>query len=160
MTTEYFEYPWRGNVYKVDLGWFANEASSALVKIPDSNEIIRLRVRPGYFPEVFELKDSDGGYDMLAELMFCEEDTERKFEGSWDPIIPLIDAAAGVNTLFRVVLTLAEYHNLKDKGGFTKLKKRLSPKAASLVELNKESAFGAEDGLPSLELLRTGSCPY
>ena len=118
-------------------------------KISDINEKKEKGVEKGAQPEESERnpgqrQEMDAEASTLKELIRNREDISPSIDFPQDEAGPSPGKGGA----------------LKDKGGFTKLKKRLSPKAASLVELNKESAFGAEDGLPSLELLRTGSCPY
>ncbi len=152
----YFEYPWRGDVYAVDVS--RRTWGRLLVRLP-SGEVISLLLEPGRFPKADgPLQDRFGPEEIRkALLVFKREEAEREYKGNWTPLIELLNAAAAVNTLFAIILTPEEYARL-ESGGLERLKKRLSARAASLLMLCEDPWHDTGEK-PTLELLRTGRCP-
>ena len=95
-----------------------------------------------------------------ATLVFREKDAVQQYDQydrNWSVLIPKINAAAAVNTLFVVLLPETEYQRLL-AGGLDDLKDKLSPRAASLVTLNDRSSIDWSTTKPALDLYRTGRC--
>jgi hypothetical protein len=153
MRVTYFEYPSRGSVFAIDKDERALR-KGRIVQLPDGH-LIKVTVREGYFPNIDELEGNSEGEIIPARLVIAENNFQQSFEGDWNPLITCINAAAAVNTLFTVVLTAEDYERLAN-GGFTQLKKKLSPRAKSLIRLEEDSWNGVG---AALELLRTGRCP-
>lgn len=148
----YFQYPSsRGPVYKVDLA-----AIGQLVTLVES-VTIRIVVNKYGYIEMSEVYPDNFKESKLfeAEKIFDPADGEPTFSGKWEPFIEPINAAAAVNTLFKVKLPREVYQVLsKNEEEFDALKKRFSPRAASLLR------FDDWDKNPGLFLCRTcEGCP-
>ncbi|MBU0534828.1 hypothetical protein KKC62_01455 [Patescibacteria group bacterium] len=153
MEVTYFQYPWRGNIYALDVDE-SELRNGKPVKLP-AGSLVTVTVPKGYFPEVEENAASKEGA-LTARVVISADDTfQREFKGNWKPLIELINIAAAVNTLFTIILTNEEFHRLK-KGGLAKMEKKFSKRAFSLLYLYDSYV---EEGKPSLELFRTGRCP-
>lgn len=148
----YFQYPWCGNIYAVDVdeGEFR---SGRLVILPDGN-LLNMTVKEGYYPVVGEAEISQEDPVPARIAIAAEEGFQRKFEGDWEPLIKLINIASEVNTLFSVILTKEEYTRLEE-GGLEEMKEKFSERAFSLLSLQEDYV---EENTPSLELWRTCHC--
>jgi hypothetical protein len=147
--------PWRGKVYEVD-----PEAVSlgSITVLPDGNEL-QLWERDGVL-EINPTSSRNRGNarKYKATSVFDTDDDGPTYEGDWEHLLCLINAAAAVNALFVVFLPNEEYYRLvaENEREFENLKKKMSPRASSLVRLEPEY-YGAPT--PNVWLLRTGSCP-
>ncbi|MDP1710704.1 MAG: hypothetical protein Q8L46_02085 [candidate division WWE3 bacterium] len=127
--------------------------------MPDLTKHVKLILKPGYFPKVFEGIPPNKAVIWDSRLVFRITQAEAEFRGSWRPFLELFNAAAAVNALFVVILTPEEYARLAG-GGLERLKKRLSRRAASFLRLyGVDEVWPCTDGRPTLELLRTSRCP-
>ena len=149
----YFEWPaWMGTVYAVDpiaIGFMS------VVVLPDGVELQLIKDIDG-FVEVLPASTRNLAKNYEAERIFNSRgEANPTFAGDWEPLIKLINAAAAVNNLFGVKLDSKEFERLSANGEaeFEVLKQKLSPRAASLINLVDF------DGDLSLELYRTGMCP-
>ncbi len=158
----FFTYPGRfADVYKLSVpnGHTFNPATD-VVRLDDGTTLSLTVVGDSWVSSATKLEPTGmfQGRVWKASLVFVEKDSTSMFQGDWDTLLPKINAAAAVNTLFVVRLPQEEYSRLLD-GGLDDLKRKLSPRAASLVALNDHSSIDYDSTDPALDLYRTGSCP-
>lgn len=122
--------------------------------------------RFGPYLSITELPDFNSmefdGPVFAATKVFGLQDPSPVFDGSaaqTPTLVWKINAAAAVNELFVVFLTKEAYDSLLD-GGLDDLKEHLSERANSLIRLCDESNIDFDhEGVPALDLYRTGRCP-
>ena len=153
MPATYFEYPYQGNIYVIDIDE-CELRNGKLVKLPNGN-LINITVSEGYFPRIDENTTTQKKPITALVVIGADDTFTREFTGDWEPLIELINIAAAVNTLFAVILIKKEYRRL-EAGGLAKMKKDFSERAFALLSLQEDYI---RDGKPSLELFRTGRCP-
>ena len=151
MPVTYFEYPWQGSVYAVDVEE-TELRSGRPVKLPDGN-LIMVTVLDGYFPKVEKISTTQESA-LPTRVVIAKGNFQMEFDGNWELLTELINAAAAVNTLFSIRITMEEYKRL-ESGGLAQLKEKLSSRAYSLISLEEDTWNG---GGPAVELLRTCGC--
>ena len=149
------EPPWGGVVYEVGLEAIG---LGKIILLPDGHELQILQVGISQSSS----RNRSGAPIYSAIKVFDTNAEAPTFQGDWEKLLWQLNAAGAVNALFTVYLPKEEYERLSADGRkeFEVLKRQMSPRVASLVDLlENDYVHDDEDPHPCLFLYRTGSCP-
>lgn len=152
--------PWCNVVYEVDPE--AVGVGSVVTLPGDAYTALQLLIDEGgrlIVSDVSTLWSGESRHAVYEAVLVLDTNAEGPtFSGEWETILWQLNAAAATNCLFVVYLPQGEYQRLAADDGaeFEALKTRMSPRAASLVQLEPDYY---DEPTPVVWLLRTGSCP-
>ena len=124
MAKIYFQFPsWKGRVYEVTGETYESfRKGNGLVQLPEDKLMLKVELEPGYFPTASEEAPASEKVTVFkkARFVFDTTDAVRRFEGNWQLLVELLNAAgAAVKTLLSrstYPYTLHAHSSLSEQG--------------------------------------------